>query len=186
MDEWFHPTHYNDAIMSVIASEITNLTIVHSTVYSRRRSKKTSKLWVTGLCEGNSPVTGEFPAQRASNAENVSIWCRHHAILIHADRRTKLIFQVPILSCTYIGPKFDAIIWTNDGLGWWRRYSSLGLNEFKASSCQHRNSHYKNETVVRPSYLYNENPNTGGTTSLYGIGTVNTRSNRWPVDSPLK
>ena len=30
-------------------------------------------------CEGNSPVTGEFPAQRASNAENVSIWWRHHA-----------------------------------------------------------------------------------------------------------
>ena len=24
------------------------------------------------------PVTGEFPAQRASNAENVSIWWRHH------------------------------------------------------------------------------------------------------------
>ena len=36
----------------------------------RRRSTKTSKLRVTGLCEGNSPVTGEFPAQRASNAEN--------------------------------------------------------------------------------------------------------------------
>ena len=30
----------------------------------RRRSKKTSRLRVTGLCEGNSPVTGEFPAQR--------------------------------------------------------------------------------------------------------------------------
>ena len=44
----------------------------------RRRSKKTSKLRVTGLCAGNSPVTGEFPAQRASNAENVSIWWRHH------------------------------------------------------------------------------------------------------------
>ena len=43
-----------------------------------RRSNKTSKLRVTGLCEGNSPVTGEFPAQRASNAENVSIWWRHH------------------------------------------------------------------------------------------------------------
>ena len=27
----------------------------------RRRSKKTSKLHVTGLCEGNSPVAGEFP-----------------------------------------------------------------------------------------------------------------------------
>ena len=46
---------------------------------SRRTSKKTSKLRVTGLCEGNSPVTGEFPAQMASNAENVSIWWRHHA-----------------------------------------------------------------------------------------------------------
>ena len=39
----------------------------------RRRSKKTSKLRVTGLCAGNSPVTGEFPAQMASNAENGSI-----------------------------------------------------------------------------------------------------------------
>ena len=38
----------------------------------RRKSKKISKLRVTGLCEGNSTVTGEFPAQRASNAENVS------------------------------------------------------------------------------------------------------------------
>ena len=39
-----------------------------------------SKLRVTGLCEGNSPVTGEFPAQMASNAENVSIWWRHHVL----------------------------------------------------------------------------------------------------------
>ena len=45
----------------------------------RRRSKKTSKIRVTGLCVGNSPVTGEFPAQMASNADNVSIWWRHHA-----------------------------------------------------------------------------------------------------------
>ena len=44
----------------------------------RHRSKKTSKLCVTGLCEGNSPVTCEFPAQRASKAGNVSIWWRHH------------------------------------------------------------------------------------------------------------
>ena len=46
----------------------------------RRRSMKSSKLRVTGLCAGagNSPVTGEFPAQMASNADNVSIWWRHH------------------------------------------------------------------------------------------------------------
>ena len=44
----------------------------------RRRSKKPSKLRVSGLCEGNLPVTGEFPAQTASNAENVSISWHHH------------------------------------------------------------------------------------------------------------
>ena len=44
----------------------------------RHRSKNTSKLRVTNLCGRNSPVTGEFPAQKASNSENVSIWWRHH------------------------------------------------------------------------------------------------------------
>ena len=47
----------------------------------RRRSKKALKLRFTGLCAGNSPVTGEFPAQRATNAENVSIWWRHHVYI---------------------------------------------------------------------------------------------------------
>ena len=44
----------------------------------RRRSKKISKLRVTGPCEGNTPGTGEFPAKRASSVENVSIWWHHH------------------------------------------------------------------------------------------------------------
>ena len=48
----------------------------------RRRSKKTSKLRVTGLCPGNSPMTGEFPAQMACNADNVYIWWRHHETLL--------------------------------------------------------------------------------------------------------
>ena len=46
----------------------------------RYRSKKTSKIRVTGHCEGNSSVTGEFRAQRARNAENTSIRWRHHGI----------------------------------------------------------------------------------------------------------
>ena len=44
----------------------------------RRRWKNTSKLRVTGLCVVNSSVIGEFSAQMASNAENVSIWWRHN------------------------------------------------------------------------------------------------------------
>ena len=44
----------------------------------KRRSKKTSKLRVTGLCVGNSPVAGEFPTQMTSNTKNASIWWRYH------------------------------------------------------------------------------------------------------------
>ena len=41
---------------------------------------RSSNLRVTGLCAGNSPGTGEFPAQMASCVENVSIWWRDHGI----------------------------------------------------------------------------------------------------------
>ena len=47
-----------------------------------RRSKKTSKLSVTGLCVENSLGTGEFPTQMASYAENASIWWRHHVLSV--------------------------------------------------------------------------------------------------------
>ena len=68
-------THYSEVMMGAMTTQITSLTVVCSTVCW---SKKTSKLRVTGLCAGYSPVTGECPAQMASNAENVSFWWRHH------------------------------------------------------------------------------------------------------------
>ena len=72
----YHINHCSDVMMSAMASN-RRLNYLLNRLF-RHRSKKTSKLRVTGLCEGNSPVTGEFPAQRSSNAENVSIWWRHH------------------------------------------------------------------------------------------------------------
>ena len=61
------------------------------------RSENTSKLRVTGLCVGNSPVTGGFPSQRASDAENVSIWWRHHdGVMIYAN----MILPKMFLSCS--------------------------------------------------------------------------------------
>ena len=51
--------------MNAMASQITSLKSVFSTVYP--------KLRVTGLCAWNSPVTSEFPAQKDSNAEIISI-----------------------------------------------------------------------------------------------------------------
>ena len=73
--------HYCDIIMGTMASQITSSTIVYSNFYSGADQKKKSKLCITGLCVWNSPVTGEFPAQMASNAENVSIWWCHDAMI---------------------------------------------------------------------------------------------------------
>ena len=66
----------------------------------RRRSKKTSKLRVTGLCAWNSPVTGEFPAQMASNGENVSIWWHHHATPTPPTRLIIITLRFEFLNLT--------------------------------------------------------------------------------------
>ena len=52
--------------MTTIASQITSLAIVYSTVYSGADQRKHQS---SGLCAWNSPLTGEFPTQRANNTE---------------------------------------------------------------------------------------------------------------------
>ena len=69
--------HYSDDAM---ASQITDISIVHSAVYwgaDQIKHQSSASL----AFEWNSPVTSEFPAPRASNAENVSIWWRHRVCL---------------------------------------------------------------------------------------------------------
>ena len=66
--------------MSTMASLITSLTIVYSTVYlgvDQRKHQSSALLAFVREFTGD----GEFPAQMASNAENVSIWWRHHGPL---------------------------------------------------------------------------------------------------------
>ena len=60
--------------MGAMASQITSFMIVYSTVYSGADKKDIKAPRHLPLCG----VTGEFPAKMASNAENVSIWWRHH------------------------------------------------------------------------------------------------------------
>ena len=67
----------------------------------RLKSKITSKLRVTGLCAGNSPGTGEFPAQMASYAENVSIWWCHHAAPINQLNQSWIFLSI---GCFSFGP----------------------------------------------------------------------------------
>ena len=107
--------HYIDVIISAMAPQITSPTIFNSSVYSRRRSKKTSKLRVAGLCEGNSAVTGEFPAQRASNAENVSIWWRHHVSPSDWHTWTLKCFRSPFMkwrSAKFVGWHQEIAVYT--------------------------------------------------------------------------
>ena len=65
--------HYIDVIMTTMASPITSLTFIQTQI---KENIKAPRHWP--LC-GEFTGTGEFPAQKASNAENVSIWWRHHA-----------------------------------------------------------------------------------------------------------
>ena len=72
------------------------------------RSKKTSKSRVAGLRVGNSPGTGEFPAQMASNAENVSIWWRHHALMKKTPMYKTLSAENPsTLNVIGVSPDFN-------------------------------------------------------------------------------
>ena len=71
--------HYNGVIMGTIASQITNTS---SRLFSQPfiQTQITENIKASRHCPlcGNSPGTGEFPAQMASTAENASIWWRHH------------------------------------------------------------------------------------------------------------
>ena len=83
---------------------------------SKRRSKNTSKLRVTGLCAGNSPVAGEFLAQKASNVENVSIWWLHH----EWRYPMKTICSVPIHHNHRPHPPCS--LWSLSSIGFMRAY----------------------------------------------------------------
>ena len=97
----------------------------------RRRSKKTSKLRVTGLCAGNSPVAGEFRAQMASNAENVSIWWRHHAPI-----NTRFYCEDTVLtSKTLLFSPFLWILWISKTGSLMKRHFFKCPTRFREISC---------------------------------------------------
>ena len=71
------PLHYSDVIMGAMASQLTSLDIVYSTVYSGADQTNI-------IAPRHWPLCGEFtgdrwmPRTNASNAGNGSIWWRHH------------------------------------------------------------------------------------------------------------
>ena len=82
--------HYNDVIMTTMASQITSLTRLLTQSFIQTQIKENIKAprhWP--LC-GEFTGTSEFPALKAGNAENVSIWWHHHDGPLHWS----------IISCT--------------------------------------------------------------------------------------
>ena len=69
---------YSDVMMGAMASQITSASIVYSTVQAQiKENIKGPHHW---LLWGEFTGDRWIPPQRASIAENVSIWWRHHTI----------------------------------------------------------------------------------------------------------
>ena len=78
--------HYSDVIMSSMASQLTSPTIVCSNVSSGTNQRKRQS--------SATPVTDELSTQRASNAENVSIWLRHHEFIAYVMIYAMICFSL--------------------------------------------------------------------------------------------
>ena len=69
--------HYSDVIMSAIAFQVISFTIVYSTICSgtvQRKHQSSAPMVFVGEFTGDRWI----PRTKASDAENVSIWWRHH------------------------------------------------------------------------------------------------------------
>ena len=106
----FKIEHCSDVIMARWRlkspdSRLLTFGSVYSGAYQRKHQSSAS----LALCAGNLPVTGEFPTQKASNAENVSIWWRH-------PDKMEIRFWMP-----HTVPVCEIIEW----LLWYLRYTSM-------------------------------------------------------------
>ena len=62
--------------MSLITDNLTNCSTFYSDLHWRKHQSSAS----LDVCDGNPPLTGGFPSQRASDAENISMAWRDHGL----------------------------------------------------------------------------------------------------------
>ena len=107
-----------------MASPITGVSIVYSTIWLNQ----TSKRHVSGLYEENPPVTGEFPSQRASNAENVSIWWRHNKTYEIEDTHIPICTK-SFIYCHITETKMPCCYCTDPGAGsTFRQHNAISVS----------------------------------------------------------
>ena len=99
LDHYLAP-HYSDVIMSAMASEITGVLVVYSTVCSvadQRKHQSSASLVCVGEIHRwpvNSCSHRWIPRTKASDAEHASIWWRHHGNRKNTCRRPVLLHEM--------------------------------------------------------------------------------------------
>ena len=93
---------------------------------------ETTKLRVTGLCEGNQPFIDGFPAQRASNAENVNV-LMHEYVFVQGYTQRLL----------YISPYNLAL-----------RYNILFYTQWKVFGYKKSMNYYLPKTHIKCSFRH--------------------------------
>ena len=134
--------YHCDVMMGAMASQITSLTIVYSIVHSDADQIKNQS---TASLAFVREFTGEFPAQMASNAENVSIWWRHHVqyppeVVSKQRYRLTSITTPTVDTKTILGPSYTIHSWDFlhrtdvrylcTEMGPWPRPSKLNMSVF--------------------------------------------------------
>ena len=91
-------------------SQITDVSIVHSTICLGADQRKYRSSATLAFVRR----PGEFPAQRSSNAGNVSVWWRHHALAWTSS--WTITFETPWRTCATV------LMVTNKwrSLRWWQ------------------------------------------------------------------
>ena len=158
--------------MGTIASHITSLTIVYSTVYSgadqRKHQSPASLAFVRGIHRGPVNSPHKWPVMRKMFPFNDVIMRRPHSLPgreASAPLQIQSMIYVCISLCIQYRPIIDRVI--TIPVGWFSINTSFD---------QYRDTHYKDVTVVRPSYLYNGNSYIDNATSLYWTDPLTTKS----------
>ena len=116
--------YYGDVTMNAMAYQTTGV-IAQSFVQAQiKDGSKTPRHWPMW---GNPPMTGGFPSQRASNAENFSVWWRHHdASMISVAIVYHWIDKIHSYVWGWKGPwGFRFVWWPPWGQLWVKKYWTL-------------------------------------------------------------
>ena len=97
--------YYSDIIMGTIASQITSLTIVYSTIYSdadqRKHQSSISLAFVRGIHRGPVNSMHKWPVTRKMFAfDDIIMVLKHQAISIHSAESISLVMDSSITFMT--------------------------------------------------------------------------------------